>query len=211
MRYRIQVVGWTLVWCGVFLFGYLGWQLYVTDWFNAGVQEEAAQQLEADLSDEEREYLAWLDGEVWGGGRGYADLQSNRPDTLASGLSDSPAGLAAWVVEKLREWSDGGLTIAQELVPVTLFWLTNSISTSFRAYADDHAEPPLPLVTVPAAVVVQRHERGFPRSLAERTYVDIRSFTELEHGGHFTATEAPQEIAAVVRGLARDVGLLPGS
>ena len=53
MRYRIQVVGWTLVWCGVFLFGYLGWQLYVTDWLNAGVQEEAAQQLEADLSEEE--------------------------------------------------------------------------------------------------------------------------------------------------------------
>lgn len=50
MRYRAQVVGWTLIWCGVFVFGYLGWQLYVTDWINAGSQAEAADRLETELA-----------------------------------------------------------------------------------------------------------------------------------------------------------------
>lgn len=49
MRYRVQVTGWALIWCGVFVFGYLGWQLYVTDWINAGSQAEAARDLESDL------------------------------------------------------------------------------------------------------------------------------------------------------------------
>jgi sortase A len=50
MRYRVQVLGWTLIWSGIFVFGYLAWQLWVTDWINAGIQEEAAQQLEQDLA-----------------------------------------------------------------------------------------------------------------------------------------------------------------
>lgn len=51
MRYRIQVLGWTLIWSGLFIFGYLGWQLYGTDWINRGVQEEASAELELELSE----------------------------------------------------------------------------------------------------------------------------------------------------------------
>ena len=50
MRYRVQVLGWTLIWSGVFIFGYLAWQLWVTDWISAGIQEEAAQEVEQDLA-----------------------------------------------------------------------------------------------------------------------------------------------------------------
>lgn len=55
MRYRVQVVGWSLIWSGVFIFGYLGWQLYVTDWLNAGVQAEAQVQLSDELVDSKPE------------------------------------------------------------------------------------------------------------------------------------------------------------
>lgn len=51
MRYKIQVLGWTLIWSGLFVFGYLGWQLYGTDWVNRGVQEEASVELEAELEE----------------------------------------------------------------------------------------------------------------------------------------------------------------
>lgn len=154
----------------------------------------------SDLAPVETEFFVWLD-EVWEGGRGYSAIQSTRPDTLAAGLSDSPAGLAAWIIEKFDEWGDPHrkLPLDRLLTTVSLYWFTNSIGTSFRAYSDSRLDPPLPVVDVPAGVTVQVHERNYPRELAERTYTDLRYFSRLEQGGHFTAAEAPVEIAADIR------------
>ena len=89
----------------------------------------------------------------------YAHQQGTKPRTLAFGLSDSPAGMLAWIVEKYRAWSDGGGALArsftpdQLLVTPTLYWAANSIGASFRPYADA-AGPALPYVEVPVGVTV---------------------------------------------------------
>ncbi|MEK8225913.1 hypothetical protein NKG05_07375 [Oerskovia sp. M15] len=100
----------------------------------------------ADLSPEEREWFARA--AAWGATEGaYAAIQRTRPQTLAFALSDSPAGLAAWIVEKLRAWSDCGgdverrFTKDEILTNVTLYWLTGTIGSSMRMYAANAAIP----------------------------------------------------------------------
>jgi pimeloyl-ACP methyl ester carboxylesterase len=157
------------------------------------------------LTDEEKLFFDWL-GEVWKGERAYGEEQATKPDTLAAALNDSPAGLAAWIVEKFRAWSDGDFeetfTLDQLLTTVMIYWTTQSIGTSFRPYFAAEQDPPIPRIGVPAAVIVQQYEREYPRSIAERTYDDIRSFDLLARGGHFTALEHPAEVAGLVRRFA---------
>jgi epoxide hydrolase len=160
------------------------------------------------LSAEETAWLDWLAGK-WKDADAYSRVQSTRPDILAAALLDSPSGLAAWVTEKLlswsgpapeRYWSDDDL-----LTTVSLYWLTGTIGTSFRAYSDDRHETEMPQISVPVRVKVQHGERGFPRSYAARTYLDIRSWQELPEGGHFAAWQNPAEVAAGIIDLAQDV------
>jgi pimeloyl-ACP methyl ester carboxylesterase len=144
---------------------------------------------------------------------GYAAMQSTKPDTLAAALTDSPAGLAAWIVEKFHAWSDHGgpavdigpFTFDQLLTTAMLYWTTGSIGSSFRPYLDAELDPDIPLIDVPAAVLVQTHERLYPESYARRTYTDLRSFERLAHGGHFAADEAPEAIAATIRRFVAEV------
>lgn len=140
----------------------------------------------------------------WERERGYSEIQSTKPDTLAAAVGDSPAGLAAWVVEKFHTWSDDDTAFPLDdlITTVMLFWITDSIGTSFRAYFEDPEQPPQPPITVPAAVAPGQADRGYPRVLAEHTYQDIRSFEQLPHGGHFVAREVPKEVARIVRALA---------
>lgn len=154
----------------------------------------------------EAAFFEWVTAK-WKRASAYSAAQSTRPDTLAAGLSDSPAGLAAWIVEKLEEWSDGDdvFTLDQMLTTVSLYWHTNSIGSSFRSYFDHPAEPSLPVIAVPAGVTVQRHESEYPREMAERNYADLRFFSKLDRGGHFTASEAPAALAADIRAF---VGML---
>ncbi|MET0303391.1 MAG: epoxide hydrolase [Microbacteriaceae bacterium] len=150
---------------------------------------------------------------------GYGHIQATRPDTLAVGLNDSPAGLLAWLVEKIVEWSDTPeddprqveVRISRErlLTEATIYWVTQSIGSSFRPYyegADQPAE--IPPTVVPAAVFIQRHERDYPESLAREFYRDLRVFERLAEGGHFTVAEVPAAMAERTRAFARGIGAL---
>ncbi|GGM42363.1 epoxide hydrolase family protein [Promicromonospora citrea] len=148
----------------------------------------------------------------------YGHVQATRPDTLAAALDDSPAGLLAWLTEKLVEWSDTppGDPRAVErrisrdriLTEATIYWVTRTIASSFRPYYEGADQPdPIPPTSVPAAVLVRRHEAGYPEQLARRHYLDLRTFDRLDEGGHFTVGEVPQEMAARVRTFARSLDL----
>lgn len=150
---------------------------------------------------------------------GYAHAQGTRPDTVAAGLNDSPAGLLAWIVEKLVEWSDTPTgdprkveeRISREriLSEAMIYWTTQSIGTSFRPYYEaSEPEGGIPAVTVPAAVFIQRHEADYPESFARRFYQDLRVFERLDEGGHFAIAEVPEAMAERVRTFATGLGLL---
>ncbi|EWM64874.1 epoxide hydrolase [Micromonospora sp. M42] len=157
-----------------------------------------------DLSPAEEAFVAMLDAKAqddWG----YGIIQETRPDTLAAALSDSPSGLAAWIIEKYQRWSDCGGDISRRfgfdelLTTVMLYWVTNCIGTSFRPYRDDRLAPPLPIVAVPAGITVSVEDAGLPRSFAERTYANLTHWREPTVGGHFFAQEEPDLLAADLR------------
>ncbi|TFC57479.1 epoxide hydrolase family protein [Cryobacterium sp. TMB1-7] len=162
-----------------------------------------------DLSAAEDAFIAWLDAE-WEDETAYAHLQSTRPDTVAAALNDSPAGLAAWILEKFRSWSDRRsgpteLTLDEKfsrddlLRTISLYWFTQSIGSSFRSYYHLRHREKRGAVHVPTGIAVGTGDLGYPRELAQRTYTDIRSFAVLPHGGHFTAKEEPELISANIR------------
>jgi hypothetical protein len=149
----------------------------------------------------------------------YGHVQATRPDTLAVALNDSPAGLLAWLVEKLVEWSDTPAgdpahlerRISREriLTEAMIYWITESIGSSFRPYYEGADTPgPIPPVEVPAAVYIQRHEKDYPESLARAFYRDLRVFERLDEGGHFTVGEVPAMMAERTKTFARELGLL---
>jgi len=156
-------------------------------------------------SEEERRYLEelalFLKEET-----GYQWIQGTRPQTLAFALTDSPAGLAAWIVEKFRAWSDCGgdleSAIARDemLANISLYWFSGAIGSSFWPYYARMHEPwPIPPGTT---VGVRTAYAAFPkeilrppRSLAARTYTRLERWTAMEKGGHFAALEQPQALA----------------
>jgi pimeloyl-ACP methyl ester carboxylesterase len=160
------------------------------------------------LSAAEQSYLAARQAEH-GSDSGYAAIQSTRPDTLAAALTDSPAGLAAWLVEKYRAWSDCGGDVESRfskdtlLTIITLYWVTATIGSSFRSYYDDDQAPPLPVVGVPAGITLTPEDRDYPREYAERSYPDIRQWTGPTRGGHFLPLEEPGLLAADLRAFFR--------
>jgi pimeloyl-ACP methyl ester carboxylesterase len=122
-----------------------------------------------------------------------------RPDTIAAALTDSPAGLVAWIIDKYRDWSDCGGDLESRfdretlLSIATLYWVTASIGTSFRQYVDYDSNRPRPLVTVPTGFTISNEDglRDIPRSIAERACSDIRVWHPPTSGGHFLAHEEP--------------------
>ena len=96
------------------------------------------------------------------GDQGYSEIMCTRPDTIAAALADSPAGLAAWIVDKYRDWSDCGGDVAARwdkdtiLTVVTLYWATATIGSSFRQYYNYELNDPVPRITVPAAVTLEQ-------------------------------------------------------
>ena len=139
-------------------------------------------------------------------GSGYSAIQSTRPQTLAHGLTDSPAGLLVWIAEKFKEWTactdlpEEAVNRDQLLTNVTVCWLTGTANSSARlSYAFgrsggawQRAEPS----TVPTGVAVFPHEIAPPIGrFAERTN-RIVHWTEFDRGGHFAAMEEPDLLVA---------------
>jgi microsomal epoxide hydrolase len=143
---------------------------------------------------------------------GYQWIQGTRPQTLAFGLTDSPAGLAAWIAEKFRAWTDcnGAIETAvsrdELLANISLYWFTGAIGSSFWPYyARMHGPWPIPVgktVDVPMGYAEFPKEiLRPPRSLAARTYTDIRRWSTMPKGGHFAALEQPEALAREVTGF----------
>jgi pimeloyl-ACP methyl ester carboxylesterase len=141
------------------------------------------------------------------GDQGYSEIMCTRPDTIAAALIDSPAGLAAWIADKYRDWSDcrGDLETRWDkdtlLTVATLYWATATIGSSFSQYYNYSLNEPVPQITVPAAVTLS-HEPAYatyPRSLAERAFADLRHWSTPGRGGHFMAHEEPGQVASELR------------
>ena len=139
-----------------------------------------------------------------------------RPQTLSFALTDSPAGLAAWIVEKFRVWSDcngdveSAFTRDQLLANISRYWFTGAIGSSFWPYyARMHGPWPIPegeTVTAPTGYAEFPKEiLSPPRSLAEKTYSNIRRWTRMPKGGHFAALEQPEALAREVIGFFDDL------
>jgi pimeloyl-ACP methyl ester carboxylesterase len=153
--------------------------------------------LPPDLDDEEVAYVER--GRRWQAAEGgYMHQQSTRPDTLAVGLGDSPAGLAAWIVEKLVRWTDcdGDLfrvfSYDEVLTWVTAYWLTGTIGTSFGPYATQAAKD-WPRVEAPTVFTLFAHDLvNAPRQFANRHFA-VADWREFARGGHFAAWERPDD------------------
>ena len=199
------------------------WGSFVTAWLGANrpghliglhlnllpLRRDAA--MFGDATDEERRYLAelaaFLKEET-----GYQWIQGTRPQTLAFALSDSPVGLAAWIVEKYRAWTDcdgdprNALTLDEMLGNVSLYWFTNCIGASFWPYyARMHGPWPIDgRIAVPAGYCeFPREILRPPRAAAERVFADLRRWTVMPKGGHFAALEQPAALATEIRAFFR--------
>jgi microsomal epoxide hydrolase len=143
---------------------------------------------------------------------GYQWIQGTKPQTLAFALTDSPVGLAAWMVEKFHKWSDcdgeieNAITRDELLTNISLYWLTGAIGSSFWPYyARMHSPWPIPpgqTVDVPTGYAEFPKEiLKPPRTLAARTYTNIRRWSVMPKGGHFAALEQPQALAHEITGF----------
>jgi pimeloyl-ACP methyl ester carboxylesterase len=130
-------------------------------------------------------------------------VQGAAPDALAPGLHDSPIGLAAWLVDKYRRWSDCDGRIERRFTKdelcdlLTVYWATGTIASSMRVYAAEARDrwrfAPGERVEVPAAVADFPAEMVRPpREWVERVLGDLRRWTEFDRGGHFAALEEPE-------------------
>jgi microsomal epoxide hydrolase len=133
-------------------------------------------------------------------------LHSSAPDAVGVAFNDSPAGLAGWLVEKYRRWSDCGGDVERRFSKddlcdfLTMYWATETIASSMRLYLGERRDRwrlhPGEQIEVPAAVADFPEEIVRPpREWAERIFADLRGWTEMPRGGHFAAFEEPQLLA----------------
>ncbi len=168
------------------------------------------------LSDEEKAFLAQARQQM-GEDMAYQAIQGTRPQSLGYGLHDSPVGLAGWLVEKFRAWSDCGGDLEQSisrdelLTNLMIYWVSGTITSSMRLYYEyRHQKEKLP----PGARV--ECPTGFcdfpgeiiraPRSWVERAYRICR-WSEMKAGGHFAALEAPEALTEDIRGFFGTISL----
>jgi pimeloyl-ACP methyl ester carboxylesterase len=151
----------------------------------------------------------------------YGAMMGTRPQTVGYGLTDSPAGLAAWMYDKFAQWTYSGgdpeksLTKDEMLDDITLYWLTNTAISSARLYWENNnnnfnaVEQKTAEISIPVAVTVFPGEiYQAPRSWTERAYRKLVYFNEVDKGGHFAAWEEPQLFAEELRAAFRSVRYL---
>jgi pimeloyl-ACP methyl ester carboxylesterase len=141
---------------------------------------------------------------------GYSSIQGTKPQTLAYALTDSPVGLAAWIVEKFSTWTDNSGDLEQAvsrddvLTNIMLYWTSGAIGSSFWPYyfrhhagwdlpGDRRVEIPMGYAAFPRDIL---HP---PRRLAERAFANIQRWSVMHSGGHFAALERPDALAAEIR------------
>ncbi|OJH42512.1 epoxide hydrolase family protein [Cystobacter ferrugineus] len=167
------------------------------------------------LSSEEKDYLQRA--RQWQMREGaYSMLHGSKPRTIAVGLNDSPAGLAAWIGEKFHGWTDGGgrldgaVSLDALCTVLTIYWVTGTIGSSqwlYReAFTDAGVMSPPPKQGVPVGVAIfPKDILPAPRAWGER-WLDIQRWTELPRGGHFPGFETPELLAGDIRGFAKELG-----
>lgn len=162
-------------------------------------------QIPDDLSEAEQHFVQqaqqWNQTEM-----AYAMEHSSKPQTLAYGLNDAPAGLAAWIIEKFRRWSDCDGDLERRfskddlLTNLTIYWATQTIGSSMRLYYETARDPgQWGRVTVPVGMLMSPKDMfPTPRAWVERSYAVTR-WTEIDRGGHFLEWEEPELVAEDVR------------
>jgi microsomal epoxide hydrolase len=167
-----------------------------------------------DLTAEEKVFLGDIE-KFRQGETGYQWIQGTKPQTLAYGLNDSPAGLCAWIVEKFRTWSDchgvveNSFTKDQLLTNVMIYWITQTINSSTRLYYEARHHPwrlkPGTRIETPTGIAIFPGEMiRPPRHWAERIY-NVKRWTMMPKGGHFAAMEEPELLANEIRAYFRDL------
>ncbi len=167
---------------------------------------------QSELSEAEKQYLSAV--EQWRAQESaYAMMHATKPQTLAYGLNDSPVGLAGWMIEKFRAWSDCQGDVEKRfskdelLTNIMIYWVSETINSSMRMYYEiGHTSPPLKPgqhIEVPAGVAIFPKDIGVPpREWAERT-LRVQRWTEMPRGGHFAALEEPELLVEDLRAFFR--------
>jgi pimeloyl-ACP methyl ester carboxylesterase len=144
--------------------------------------------------------------------RGYSQIQATKPETVGYALNDSPAGLAAWIVEKFHAWCDCQGNVESRfskdelLTNITLYWTTQTAASSARIYYENRVAGPVAgKVTVPTACALFPKEISTPpRRWVEARY-NLTRWTEMPRGGHFAALEQPELLVDDIRAFFRDL------
>jgi pimeloyl-ACP methyl ester carboxylesterase len=164
---------------------------------------------QAGLSKEELHYK--ISAQKWIAHEGaYMSIQSTKPQTLAYGLSDSPVGLAGWIIEKFHAWSDCNGDLRQKfsedelLTNIMIYWVTNTIGSSAHMYYENmHSLPSMGPIEVPTGMALFPADILLPpKEWAERN-LNITRWTLMPRGGHFTAMEEPELLADDIRAFYR--------
>jgi microsomal epoxide hydrolase len=148
-------------------------------------------------------------------GTAYQEIHGKNPQTLGYGLTDSPAGLAGWIVEKFWAWTDNNgspddaVTRDQLLTNLTVYWVTSTINSSVRLYCESQRSgrfgPTGTRVEVPtAAAIFPKEIFRTPRAWAENSF-NLQRYTRFDRGGHFAALEEPDLLIDDVRAFFRDL------
>jgi microsomal epoxide hydrolase len=162
-------------------------------------------EVRSQVTDSERE-LGTRSRRTMATGTGYQSIQATRPQSLAYGLTDSPAGLAGWIVEKFRSWSDcdgditSVFTLDRLLENVSIYWFTGTINSSMRLYHEamtrtPETVPDRPITASTGHPVYPGELFHTPRAWSESFYA-ITHWAEMPRGGHFAAMEVPEAYVA---------------
>ncbi|MEE8166338.1 MAG: epoxide hydrolase family protein [Myxococcota bacterium] len=183
----------------------------------AGIHLSLPMGIAAPIEQRSAEESAWLEDVArWQTEEaGYSAIQSTRPLSLAYGLTDSPVGLAGWILEKWFAWSDcdgdplNCFTRDELLTNVMIYWLSGSIGSSMQFYWAHRNAPPAVVrperIEVPTGIALFPKEvMRPPRSAVERKY-RLTRWTEMSRGGHFPALEAPEALTRDIRAFFRSL------